>query len=275
MTAISEFNRNGARLEQLLNLREAAVAMKVMYEGDAIPEGSFSPLEKTGKHYAMCQAMTLVRRGRKALTMFKEDNWCLWPLISYGITELDEDDYELLGGNHFYKDREISHKYFREEYPRLKSDKKVVGFTMAPLSDCAFEPDIVCIYCSVAQLRSLLMASKYESGQIAGSALDTCASCVHGQIPVLNGTMPYNLSIPDPGEYERGLCDENDMIFNVRGDRVAELVAGLSSLGSIGFGYGSLMMDMNLDYSRPEFYNSMFEKWGLERGAVWNPGARD
>jgi len=275
MTTIGDFNRNGAELEQLLNMREAAVAMKVLYEGDAMPDGSFSPLEKTGKHYAMCQAMTLVRRGRHAVTMFKEDNWCLWPLISYGITELDENDNKLLGDKHFYKDREKSCKYFADEYPRLKTDKKVAGFTMAPLSECNFVPDIVCIYCSVAQLRSLLMASKYESGLIAASSLDTCASCVHGQIPVLNGTVPYNLSIPDPGEYERGLCDENDMIFNVSGKRVEELLQGLVSLGNMGFGYGKLMMDMNLDYSRPEFYNSMFEKWGLERGAVWNPGARD
>ena len=274
MTAISEYNSNGAALERLLNLREAAVAMKVMYEGDKAPEGSFSPLEKTGRHYAMCQAMTLVRRGRKAVTMLKEDNWCIWPLISYGITGLDAEDFELLGDKHFYKDRDVSFKYFKDEYPRLKTDKKVIGFTMAPLSICNFEPDIVCIYCNVGQLRSLLMASKYESGLIAGSSLDTCASCVHGQIPVLNGDAPYNLSIPDPGEYERGLCDENEMIFNVSGDRVAELVRGLESLGGKGFGYGQLMMDMNLDYARPEFYNSMFEKWGLERGTVWESGAR-
>ena len=272
---VSDFNKHGTELEKLLNMREAAVALKVLYEGDEMPEGTYSPFEKTGKHYAMCQAFTLVRRGRKAVTMWKEDNWCLWPLISFGITELDEDDYQMLGGNHFYKDREVSHKYFREEYPRLKSEKKAIGFALAPLPDCTFSPDLVCIYCSVAQLRSLLMASKYESGEIASSSLDTCASCVHGLIPVLNGTMPYNLSIPDPGEYERGLCDENEMIFNVSGDRIEELLTGLTSLGKMGFGYGKLMPDMNLDYSRPEFYNFMFEKWGLPRGAVWNPGARD
>ena len=272
---INDFNRYGAELEKMLLMRDAAVAVKVLNEGEAVPEDLYSPYEKTGKHYAMCQAFSLVRRARKSIVMYKEDNWCLWPLISYGITEIDDSDYEMLGGNHFYKDREVSHKYFRKEYPRLNSDRKAVGFAMAPLSECTFVPDIVCIYCSVAQLRTLLMASKYESGEIATSSLDTCASCVHGQIPVLNGTLPYNLSIPDPGEYERGLCDENEMIFNVSGDRVEELVTGLTSLENIGFGYGKLMPDMNLDYSRPEFYNFMFEKWGLPRGAVWNPGARD
>jgi len=274
MATIKDFNRFGEEIERSLNMREAPVAMKLLYEGDAIPADCYSLYEKTGKHYAMCQAMTLVRRRSKSVYMLKEDHWCLWPLISYGITELEEVDYELLGGNHFYKDRDISHKYFRKEYPRLKSDRKCVGFAMAPLDTCTFEPDMVCIYCSVAQLRTLLMASKYESGLIANSALDTCASCVHGQIPVLNGTAPYNLSIPDPGEYERGLCDENEMIFNVSGDRIEELAQGLASLNRIGFGFGQLNMDMKLDYARPEFYNSMFEKWGLERGELWSPGER-
>ncbi|NLB28823.1 MAG: DUF169 domain-containing protein [Clostridiales bacterium] len=271
---VGEYNAHGAELERLLLLRDAPVAMKVLYEGDEPPEDAVSLLRETGRHFALCQTTALVRRGRKSVVMYKEDHWCIWPLISYGITTLDEADYELLGDKHFYKDAEVSHRYFKEEYPHLKTDKSVVGLALAPLASCTFEPDIVCIYCYPAQLRSLLMASKYESGAIATSALDTCASCVHGQIPVLNGETPYNLSIPDPGEYERGLCDENELIFNVRGDRTGEQVQGLKALNDRGFGYSQLTMDMKPDYARPEFYNSMVEKWGLERGEVWIPGKR-
>lgn len=271
MEAITKFSQKGKVIEDLLKLRDAPVALKVLYEGDELPEGAIRPLRDLGQHYAMCQAMTLVRKSRKTVAMLKEDNWCLWPLISYGITKLDEEDDALLGGMHFYRDTQVSCRYFRDEYPMLNSERTVIGYVMAPLSDCPFVPELVCIYCSVAQLRTLLMASKYESGEIAGSSLDTCASCVHGQIPVLRGEMAYNLSIPDPGEYERGLCDENDMIFNVSGDRVEELTRGLQSLKDIGFGYGQLHMDMNLDYARPKFYNSMFEKWGLDSGEEWAP----
>jgi len=38
-----------------------------------------------------------------------------------------------------------------------------------------------------------------------------------------------------------------------------------------GFGYRQLAPDMNLNYPRPEFYDNMFEKWGLERGELWGP----
>jgi uncharacterized protein (DUF169 family) len=265
------YRQLGQELEQTLSLRDVPVALKVLYKGDEIPADALRPSRDTGRHYAMCQAMMLARRGKKTVALLKEDNWCLWPVISFGMVKLDEGDMNYLGGMHFYKDTAVSHKYFREEYPILKTDRDVDGFMLAPLTGCSFEPDIVCIYCRPGQLRSLLMAAKYESGQVVSSSLDTCASCVHAVIPVLNSEKPYNLSIPDPGEYERSLCDEDEMIFTLRADRLEEVVTGMRMLSRSGFGYRQLAPDMNLDYPRPEFYANMFEKWGLERGPLWAP----
>ena len=197
---IHDYSRYGSELEKLLALRDAPVALKVLYKDDVPPSGSLRPYQDTKKHYAMCQAMMAARHNRKTITMLKEDHWCIWPLISYKMVELDEGDMRYLGGLHFYKDTEVSHKYFREEYPKLNSEKEVSGFLLGPLSECTFEPDIVCIYCNPGRLRSLLMATKYETGEILEPSLDTCGSCVHATIPVLNGIKPYNLSIPDPGE---------------------------------------------------------------------------
>lgn len=261
-------------LESELRLTERPVAFKVVYDGDSVPEDFIHPFKDSGKHYALCQAMTEVRRKGKRLAFMFEDNWCIWPVISLGMVELDESDYEYLGGNHFYEDHEVSHKYFRNEFPKLKTDRHTAGLLMAPLDSCPFTPDAVNIYCRPGKLRTLLMASKYKSGVISPASLDTCASCVHGIIPVLNGVLPYNLSIPDPGEYERGLVDEDDMIFTVAGDRIGELADGVAALAKMGFGYRQLAMDMKSDYARPKFYNDMFEKWGLPRGELWNPGER-
>jgi uncharacterized protein (DUF169 family) len=261
----------GAEMEQALNLREAPIALKMLYEGDEIPEGFIRPHRDMKKDLAFCQALTVVRHNRKSLAMLKEDNWCIWPMISFQIAPLDASDHELLGDKHFMRDPEASRKYFREEYPMLNTKKNVIGYALAPLSDCSFEPDIIMIYCYPGQLRSLLMASKYETGKTAQASLDTCASCVHAAIPVLNGEMPYNVSIPDPGDYERGLCDENYMIFTMRGDRINEVMSGIRTLSGFGFGYRQLTMDMNFNYARPDMYIQMFEKWGLEKGEPWGP----
>ena len=271
---MDECRRLGAELERLLNLRDAPVGLKVLYQGDELPAGSHRPYQETKKHYAMCQAMMASRHNRRSITLMKEDHWCIWPLISFGMAALDESDLIYLGDKHFIKDVEVSQKYFKEDYPRLRTEREVVGFALAPLSDIGFEPDIICVYCRPGQLRSLLMAAKYETGKVVESSLDTCASCVHATIPVLNGDKPYNLSIPDPGEYERSFCDEDDMIFTLRADRLEELVSGLSTINKNGFGYRQLTPDMNLDYARPEFYNNMFEKWGLPRGEQWGKNSK-
>ena len=130
------------------------------------------------------------------------------------------------------------------------------------------------VYCDPSQLRQLLMASKFDSGDIAPASLDTCDSCGAALVPVLNGTLPYNVSIPDAGEYERGLCGENDMIFTFAGDRLEAVVGAVRDLIAMGFSYKQLAYDLKADYARPKFYNDMFEKWGLETGEEWIPGRR-
>ena len=210
----------------------------------------------------------MVRRNRKAITMLKEDHWCVWPLVSYGMVPLDEDDYEYMGDKFFFKDPERSKRFLREEYPMLASEKKPIGFTIAPLRSCNYEPEIVTIYCRPSQIRSILMATKFHSGEMLPVVLDPVDSCVHSSIPVLNGK-DYNITFPDPGEYERGLTDEDEVMFTMRAEKLTELVSGLQILSRANFGYQELAMDMSLNFPRPEFYNNMFAKWGLETGATW------
>lgn len=265
---IQEYNELGTKIEQTLLLRYSPIALKLLYSEEEIPEGTLRPAKDRGDRLAMCQAYAMVRRNRKAITMLKEDHWCVWPLVSYGMVPLDEDDYNYMGDKFFFKDPERSKRFLREEYPMLKAEKKPIGFTIAPLRSCNFEPDIVTIYCTPAQIRSILMATKFHSGEMLPVVLDPVDSCVHSSIPVLNGK-DYNVTFPDPGEYERGLTDENEVMFTMKAEKLTELYSGLSILSKANFGYQELAMDMSLNFPRPEFYNNMFAKWGLDTGSVW------
>lgn len=266
---IKEFNTLGKELEENLILRYSPIALKLIYSEDEIPEGSLRPYDEQKNRLAMCQAYAMVRRNRRALTMLKNDHWCVWPLVSYGMVELDEADYEYMGTKFFMKDPERSKRFLREEYPMLKAEKKPIGFTLAPIASCNFEPDIITVYCRSAQIRSLLMAAKFHSGEMLKVTLDPVDSCVHSSIPVLNG-QDYNITFPDPGEYERGLTDEDEVMFTMRAEKLADIVGGLKFLSGAGFGYQQLSMDMPMNFPRPEFYNVMFEKWGLDSGALWD-----
>jgi len=264
---VADFNEMGEKLERLLLLRYSPIALKVLHEGDAIPEGTIRPKRDRGEHLAMCQAFAKVRRDRAAITMLKEDHWCVWPLISYGLVPVEEEDYENLGSKFFVKDPKWGVEYFRNDYPRL-NDSNVIGFSIAPLRSCTFVPDLVCTYCRPAQIRSFQMAAKFQSGRMLELRLDPVDSCVHSTIPVLNG-QDYNITFPDPGEYERALADEDEVMFTMRAEKLPEIVDGIEFLCRTGFGYKELSMEMAYDFPRPKFYNDMFEKWGLETGKEW------
>ena len=273
MTGIFNYNTLGSELVSTLMLRFSPIAFKMIYDENDIPEDSTLPFRDTGNRPALCQAFSLVRRNRMAITMLKDDHWCLWPLACFKLCPLDDEDFETMGTKLFMKDPEKSVRFLRERYPWFEAEETPLGFTMAPLESCGFSPDVVIIYCRVAQLRSLIMAAKYQDSDIRSIVPDTIASCCYSTIPLLNGQR-YNVTLPDPGEYERGLAGEDEIIFSLRGELLEELMDGLRLIAERGFDYMGLNYDMNFNFPRAEFYNKMFEKWGLTVGETWKPGRR-
>ena len=267
-----EYNQLGERLQQLLILRYSPIAMKLLYDESEIPEGALRPVKDLDGHLSMCQAYAMVRRERKHLAMLKEDHWCVWPLVGYGMVELDDEDVSYMGSKLFFAEPEKGVDFLRDVYPRLKGERKPVGFVIAPLETANYVPELICIYCRPAQLRSIMMAVRYQTGEMLELKLDSVDSCVHSSIPVLNGK-DYNITIPDPGEYERGLTDEDEMMFTMQADRLEGLVTVLERLSRVGLGYRQLALGLQFDTPRPVFYNKMFEKWGLETGEVWRKEA--
>jgi len=144
---------------------------------------------------------------------------------------------------------------------------------MAPLESSDFVPDIAIIYCRVAQLRTLIMAAKYQESGLFSVIPDTVASCCYATIPLLNG-QEFSVTLPDPGEYERSLAGEDEIIFSARGDCLGKLMDGFEAIARSGFDYMNLTLDMNLNFPRAQFYNDIFSKWGLSTGDTWKPGER-
>ena len=171
MYTAAEFNSIGKEMEDLLYLRTAPIAVKLLYSRDEIPEGCYIPSEDKNERPALCQAFAQVRRNRRSMVMFKEDHWCLWPLISFKLGPVDEDDIKYVGSGYFIKDPSASEAYWRANFPFIKEEKQNVGIAIAPLSSCTFEPDAVVVYCAPDQLRQLLMAAKYRTAKIAGTMI--------------------------------------------------------------------------------------------------------
>lgn len=153
-------------------------------------------------------------------------------------------------------------KKHAKNFPHLEYGK-YIGILSAPLKTANFEPDLVLIYSSTAQLRSMLMAVKYKEGFLVTSLFDPIDSCIYSTVPtILTGR--YQITLPDPGEYERAMAGEDEIIFSVPKDKMQELISGLNHFEERKMGYTHLTMDIRPDFPRPPFYKKLYEMWGLD-----------
>lgn len=245
MTTVKEFNRCGEELEKILMLRTSPVAVKMLENEDDVPAGSMRPKKDRKYHLAQCQAFAMSRREGTTIAMLKEDHWCPAALMAYGMVPLPE------GMN-----PTRMHPYETFEYG------KYIGVVTAPLKSAAFKPDVVIIYSNTSQLRSLLLSlGREEVSEVNGRFFPP--SCAHAVVtPILTGK--YWVVLPDPGEYQRALCDEGEMMFAVPAARLPGLLTGLDKFQSQGFAYRNNYYFMQPDFPRPDFYKAMFKQWGLE-----------
>jgi hypothetical protein len=177
--------------------------------------------------------------------MLKEDHWCPAALMAYGMVPIPE-----------AKGPPIGHPYEHFEHG------KYIGIVTAPLKKANFKPDVVIIYSNTSQLRSLLLAiNRDEISEVNGRFFPP--SCAHAVVtPMLKGG--YWVVLPDPGEYQRALGNEGEMMFAVPADKLEGLGNSLSKFQEQDFAYRNHSYFMLPDFPRPDFYKTMFKGWGLE-----------
>ncbi|MBR4691333.1 MAG: DUF169 domain-containing protein [Oscillospiraceae bacterium] len=256
-----------ALMDRLAGLRYPAVALRMVREGEPIPEGAVRPYRDTGKHIALCQAFAFARRQGKVLYLEKEDHWCWNPIITYGMIdkELGKEGFRAIARE--YGGSSASGEAFVDSFPCLPVGK-YRGILVAPLTKADFQPDVTLIYCKNDQLRLFLMAVDTQTHAMLESSFSPVDSCTYSVIPaILEGK--YRITIPDPGEYERGLTPEDDIIFSVPRQREEEFYRGVAAQGAHG-DRSTFYMTMKEDFARPHMYDILFETWGLMTGEEWD-----
>ncbi len=245
MTTIKEFNHYGEELENILLLKTSPIAVKMLKKEADIPAGALRPKKDRHTHYAQCQAFAMSRRERATIAMLKEDHWCPAALMAYGMVPVPP------GAN-----PTRLHPYDMFEYG------KYIGILTAPLKSASFKPDAIIIYASTSQLRAMMLSLRPEAiAEVSGRYFPP--SCAHAVVtPMLKGG--YWVVLPDPGDYQRALCDEGEIMLALPAAKLPDLMADLERFQSQGFAYRKNYYFMQGDFSRPDFYKKMFKDWGLE-----------
>jgi uncharacterized protein (DUF169 family) len=242
MTTLKEFNRYGEELEKILTLKTSPVAVKMLEKEADIPEGAIRPKRDRGYHLAQCQAFALARRDKMTIAMLKEDHWCPAALIAFGMVPRPK----LLKG----------HPYSSFE------EGKYIGVLTAPLNTAGFKPDAVIIYANTSQLRSLLLTMNQEDGLAVKSHFFP-PSCAYAVVHVMQDNQPW-IVLPDPGEFQRALGTEDEMMFALPAGKMDNFMAAMKEGQDKDFGYRGHHMLLRPDFPHPEFYKNMFRNWGLE-----------
>jgi uncharacterized protein (DUF169 family) len=252
LTKPEEYHRYGEELEKILMLKTSPVAVKMLAQESDIPAGAMRPKRDHGYHLAQCQAFALSRRDKMTIAMLKEDHWCPAALMAYGMVPRP--------------DRVRGHPYDCFEYG------KYLGIVTAPLPTTPFIPDAVIIYTNTAQLRSLLLMMKMEEGLAVKSHFFP-PSCAYAVVyPILYHE--YWIVLPDPGEFQRALTGEDEMMFALPGGKMADFISGLKQNQDGGFAYRRHHMLIRPDFPQPDFYQKLFRTWGLDvkEDEQWQPG---
>jgi uncharacterized protein (DUF169 family) len=247
VATVKQYNEYGETLERLLILRTSPLAVKMIEKEADIPKGAFRPKKDKGYHYAQCQAFALSRRERMTVAMLKEDHWCPAPVMAYGLDERPE-------RANIRPEEALVYDSFEPG--------KYIGVLTAPLKSATYIPDVVLMYPNTSQLRSLLLSMPQEERAQINSYFFP-PSCAYAVVnPIRTGQ--YWIVLPDPGEYERALGDEGEMMFSIPADKMDGLISNLKqSEGQLGF-YTTSNMVMMPDFPQPELYKRVFEKWGLD-----------
>jgi uncharacterized protein (DUF169 family) len=254
-------NTYGADLERMMLLKTCPIAVKMLKSESEIPQGAIRPKRDRGEHYAMCQAFAAARRQGMTLAMFLEDHWCFEPIISYGLVETPEDYLNGSASAFFITNKEAARKRGRE-MTRLPVGK-YPGMVLGPLHNANYTPDITMIYCNTAQLRHLLLSLMHTNGTRVTSMLDPIGSCVHSVVPsFLSGEC--RVTVPDPGDYERAMAGDDEMILTLPTSKLKDLMDGVYYYEKGNRGFKAYSYMMKTDFKQPPFYEEYFKQWGLD-----------
>ncbi len=118
-------------------------------------------------------------------------------------------------------------------------------------------------------MRSLISAVKYRSGKRLEVKLDPIDSSIYTLVSSFINK-DYSVALPDPGEQERALSGKNEIIMSIPIEKLDDLMAGINAPFFRHDQDPELPEEMEFDFPRPPFYNTVFRLWGMEEGKDWS-----
>jgi uncharacterized protein (DUF169 family) len=211
------------------------VAVRMVKEGETLPDKVKHPLKDLNIKVATCQAVAMARRYGWTISVGEEDLSCPLTAVVFGFRQPSD----------FYQKGKACEGMYNETAEAGKrSETQVEKFSygeyrhllIAPLHHTTFDPDVVVIYANPAQVLRLLTAALWKSGGRLSSSFGGRIDCSEEIIvPMRSGRC--EIVLPCYGDRIFAQTQDHDMAFAIPKNRIEEIIDGLEGTHTGGVRY--------------------------------------
>jgi uncharacterized protein (DUF169 family) len=211
------------------------VAVKMVKQGEPLPERVKRPAQDMQITVATCQTIAMARRYGWVLAIGDEDISCPLTAVAFGFRRPSE----------FYvKGQACAGMYTETEEAGRHSEERVEKFSfgeyqyilVAPLHRAVFDPDVIIVYANPAQILRLLTAALWKSGGRLTSSFGGRIDCAEEIIVPLR-SKKCEVILPCYGDRIFAQTQDHEMAFSIPTSRVGEIIDGLEGTHKGGVRY--------------------------------------
>jgi len=243
-------------INQYVRPTSSPVAIKMCKSEDKIPEKTKFPLRDLGLHWPVCMVFNAVARKKWIMGIGFDDQQCPLGNIALGLAEPPE---AFLNGElqwSILPPGEANAQYSKSI--KLLEYGKYDCLIAAPIEKADFDPDMILIFGTPAQVTKLVQGRLFLTGGSLNSAASLGATC---SIQVAHTILNDECQVVLPGSGPRcfGQIQDHEMCFTIPPSKFEVISEGLkASTGLVAYDYPPDTV-MNFEFEFPPSYKNFQE----------------
>ena len=207
-----------------IKLQTYPLAIKMLDGAEEIPKNAKSPVRDFGAPFSLCQALALSRKEGLSIVLDGNSQSCPIALAGLGFVRPEEflsGKYVLAPTNQSTEAR----KKIAGALPRFPFGK-YQHILISPIRAASFDPDVIVLYGSGAQVMRMIQAAVFSSGKALTSTATGSGGCLLPIVaPMLEGECKFG--VPGNGDRRLGLVADGELAFGMPRERFEDIITGL------------------------------------------------
>jgi len=229
MVSLKTISDIGKRIRESLSLRTYPLGIKFYKDAYKTEEMMMNinvrrPLKDFGVRMALCQVINISRTYKLALGISAEDMWCTYGALAMGL--LDEFPEYLIAETSKWHAKDdavgkVIWEALKEKFLPLKS---IHALVISPLETIRFEPDVIIVYGSPAQISKIAKAFTWH-GIFPEAKFVGLVACSSISSTYLKDKPQFNM--PCSGEWIVGRTEEDEIGIVFPAKNIGDVLEGL------------------------------------------------